>query len=156
LIPRRDTVHDMGRSVTHNAIICYRSLVEKKPISVVAQETFHSAEDVERYVQCFRRIQLCRDKRLSQKEIAQATGHSLGLVKDGHSLGLGSHHSIPGFHCPGIEGTGAAVDIDSGQIGIGVGYVDPSTATPAPAMVVASPPPPPLAKTLPVISVDDG
>jgi hypothetical protein len=82
LIPRRGTVHDMGRSVTHKAIICYKSLVEKKPTSQVAQETFHSPEDVEHYVQCFRRVQLCRDKGLSQEEIAQATGHSLGLVRE--------------------------------------------------------------------------
>jgi hypothetical protein len=82
LIPRRGTVHDIGRSVTHKAIICYKSLVEKKPTSQVAQETFHSPEDVERYVQCFRRIQMCRDKGLTEEEIAQATGHSLGLVKE--------------------------------------------------------------------------
>jgi Protein of unknown function (DUF1670) len=72
----------MGRSVTHKAIICYKSLVEKKPTSQVAQETFHSPEDVEHYVQCFRRIQLCRDKGLSPELIAQATGHSLALVQE--------------------------------------------------------------------------
>jgi hypothetical protein len=82
LLPRRGTIHDMGPSVTHKAIICYKSLVEKKPTSQVALETFHSPEDVEHYVQCFRRIQLCRDKGLSQEEIAQATGHSLGLVRE--------------------------------------------------------------------------
>jgi hypothetical protein len=82
LIPRRGTIHDMGRSVTHKAIICYKSLVEKKPTSQVAQETFHSPEDVEHYVQCFRRIQLCRDKGLSPEEIAHATGHSLALVQE--------------------------------------------------------------------------
>jgi hypothetical protein len=82
LIPRRGTIHDMGPSVTHKAIICYKSLVEKKPTSQVAAETFHSFEDVEYYVQCLRRIQLCRDKRMSPSEIAQATGHSLGLVQE--------------------------------------------------------------------------
>lgn len=82
LVPRRGTIHDMGRSVTHKAIICYKSLVEKKPTSQVAQETFHSAEDVEHYVQCFRRIQLCRDKGLSAEETAHATGHSLSLVQE--------------------------------------------------------------------------
>jgi hypothetical protein len=82
LIPPRGTIHDMGRSVTHKAIICYKSLVEKKPTSQVAQETFHSPEDVEHYVQCFRRIQLCRDKGLSPELIAQATGHSLALVQE--------------------------------------------------------------------------
>ena len=39
--------------------------VEKKPTSQVAQETFHSPEDVEHYVQCFRRIQPCRMRRLT-------------------------------------------------------------------------------------------
>jgi Protein of unknown function (DUF1670) len=82
LIPRRGTIHDMGRSVSHKAIICYKSLVERKPTSQVAQETFHSPEDVERYVQCCRRIQLCCDKGLSPEEIAQATGHSLSLVQE--------------------------------------------------------------------------
>jgi hypothetical protein len=82
LIPRRGTIHDMGPSVTHKAIICYKSLVQKKPTSQVALETFHSPEDVEYYVQCFRRIQLCRDKGLSLDETAQATGHSLPLVQE--------------------------------------------------------------------------
>jgi Protein of unknown function (DUF1670) len=81
-IPRRGTVHDIGRSVTHKAIICYKSVVEKKPTSQVAQETFHSPEEVEHYVQCFRRIQLCRDKGLSLEQIAQATGQSLALVQE--------------------------------------------------------------------------
>ena len=79
---RRGTIHDMGRSVTHKAIICYKRLVESKPTSQVAKETFHSPEDVERYVQCLRRIQLCRDSGLSPEEMARATGHSLSLVQE--------------------------------------------------------------------------
>jgi hypothetical protein len=81
-VPRRGTVHDMGPSITHKAIICYKRLVEKKPTSQVAQETFHSASEVEYYVQCFRRIQLCRDNGMSKEDIAQATGHSLSLVQE--------------------------------------------------------------------------
>ena len=54
--------------------------IKKKPTSQVAQETFHSPEDVEHYVQCLRRIQLCRDKGLTPHEISHATGHSLTLV----------------------------------------------------------------------------
>jgi hypothetical protein len=81
-VPRRGTIHDMGRSVTHKAIICYKRLVEQKPTSQVAQETYHSAEEVEYYVQCLRRVQLCRDSGLSPEETAQATGHSLSLVQE--------------------------------------------------------------------------
>lgn len=60
-VPCRGTIHDMGRSVTHKAVICYKRLVEKKPTSEVAQETFHSPEEVEHYVQTLRRVQLCHD-----------------------------------------------------------------------------------------------
>ena len=81
-MPRRGTIHDMGRSVTHKAIICYKRLVEHKPTSQVAQETFHTPEDVEHYVQCLRRVQLCRDSGMSPEETAQATGHSLSLVQE--------------------------------------------------------------------------
>jgi Protein of unknown function (DUF1670) len=81
-VPRRGTIHDLGRSVTHKAIICYKSVVEHKPTSQVAQETFHSPEAVERYVDCFRRVQLCRDNGMSLEDIARATGHSLPLVRE--------------------------------------------------------------------------
>lgn len=81
-IPRRGTLHDMGRSVTHKRIICYKRLVEKKPTSQVAQETFHDPAQVEYYVQCLRRIQLCSDSGMSPEDTAQATGHSLSLVHE--------------------------------------------------------------------------
>jgi hypothetical protein len=70
VVPRRGTIHDMGRSVTHKAVICYKRLVEGKPTSQVAQETFHSPEEVEYYVQTFRRIQLCRDSGMSEGDTA--------------------------------------------------------------------------------------
>lgn len=82
MVPRRGTIHDMGRSVTHKAILCYKRLVEHKPTSQVAHETFHSPEEVECYVQCLRRIQLCRDTGMSPEEAAQATGRSLSLVQE--------------------------------------------------------------------------
>jgi hypothetical protein len=103
LIPRRGTVHDMGRSVTHKGIICYKSLVEKKPTSQVAQETFHSAEDVEHYVQCFRRVQMCRDKGLSPEGTAQVTGHSLSLVQEYLDL-------MKEFGVPPLGGSGGKED----------------------------------------------
>ena len=93
MVPRRGTIHDMGRSVTHKAIICYKRLVEQKPTSQVAQETFHSADEVEYYVQCFRRVQLCHDNGMSKEDIARATGHSLPLVQE--YLDLIRRYQIP-------------------------------------------------------------
>lgn len=81
-IPRRGTVHDMGRSVTHKRIICYKRLVEKKTTSQVAEETFHSPEEVDYYVQSLRRVQLCHHAGMSEEDIAAATGRSLSLVRE--------------------------------------------------------------------------
>ena len=81
-VPRRGTIHDMGRSVSHKAVICYKRLVEKKTTSQVASETCHHPEEVEYYVQCLRRIKLCSDTGMSIEEICQATGHSKSLVDD--------------------------------------------------------------------------
>ncbi len=81
-VPRRGTVHDMGRSVTHKRIICFKRLVEHKPTSQVATETFHSHSEVEYYVQCLRRIKICSDTGLDADGISQATGHSKLLVEE--------------------------------------------------------------------------
>jgi len=81
-VPRRGTIHDMGPSVSHKGIICYKRLVEKKPTSQVAEETCHSPEEVEYYVQCCRRVQLCRDNGMSAEQISAATSHSLFLVQE--------------------------------------------------------------------------
>jgi Protein of unknown function (DUF1670) len=103
VVPRRGTIHDMGRSVTHKAVICYKRLVEGKPTSQVAQETFHSPDEVEYYVQTFRRIQLCRDSGMSEEDTAQATGHSLFLVREYLDLMKGFDlRPLP--HPPGKDG----------------------------------------------------
>jgi hypothetical protein len=81
-IPRRGTIHDLGRSVTHKRIICYKRLVEKKTTSQVAEETFHSPEDVEYYVQSLRRVLLCQRIGMKEEDIAAATGRSLSLVRE--------------------------------------------------------------------------
>lgn len=106
-VPCRGTIHDMGRSVSHKAIICYKRLVEKKPTSQVAQETFHSPEEVEYYVQTLRRVQLCRDSGMDPDDIAQATGHSKSLVREYLNL-------IEEFKLPPIANPAGA---DSVQLG---------------------------------------
>lgn len=92
-VPRRGTIHDLGRSVSHKRVICYKRLVQKKSTSQVAEETYHSPEEVEYYIQCLRRIQLCSDNGMSLEDIAMATGHSLSLVHEYLEL-------INEFHLP--------------------------------------------------------
>jgi hypothetical protein len=106
-LPCRGTIHDMGRSVSHKAIICYKRLVEKKPTSQVAQETFHSAEEVEYYVQTLRRVQLCKDSGMDLEDIAQATGHSQSLVREYLDL-------IEQFQLPPIANPSGADSVQSG------------------------------------------
>ena len=81
-IPRRGTIHDMGRSITHKAIICHKRLVENKTTSQVATETLHDPEEVEYYVQCLRRIKLCSEAGMHVEEISQATSHSKSLIQE--------------------------------------------------------------------------
>jgi Protein of unknown function (DUF1670) len=81
-IPRRGTIHDMGPSLTHKRIICYKRLVEKKTTSQVAAETLHSPEEVEYYVQSLRRVHLCLMAGMSDEEIAGATGRSRSVVRE--------------------------------------------------------------------------
>jgi hypothetical protein len=81
-IPRRGTIHDLGRSVTHKRIICYKRLVEKKTTSQVAAETFHSPGEVEYYVQNLRRVQLCQSAGMGEEDIVAATGRSISLVRE--------------------------------------------------------------------------
>ena len=82
-VPRRGTIHDMGRSVTHKAIICYKQAGgARSPPARSPRRRSTAPEEVEYYVQCFRRVQLCRDSGMSPEEIAQATGHSLSLVQE--------------------------------------------------------------------------
>jgi hypothetical protein len=95
-VPRRGTIHDMGPSVSHKAIICYKSFVEGKTTSQIAGETFHCPEEVEYYLQCFRRVRICKDRGMSPEETAQATGHSLPLVRQYLDL-------INRFHLPSSE-----------------------------------------------------
>jgi hypothetical protein len=81
-IPRRGTIHDMGRSVSHKAVICHKRLVENKTTSQVATETLHDPEEVEYYVQCLRRIKLCSEAGMPVEDISQATGHSKSLIQE--------------------------------------------------------------------------
>lgn len=82
LLPRRGTLHDMGPSVTHKGVICYKHFIERKTTSQIAQETSHSPEEVEYYIGCFQRVKLCQEAGMTTvEEIAQVTGHSKGLVQ---------------------------------------------------------------------------
>lgn len=80
LIPRRGTIYDTGRSVTHKRQICHRVIVQGKTIETAARETNHSPEAVTRYVKDYKRILACLNKGLTSKDTAFVAKVSENLV----------------------------------------------------------------------------
>jgi DNA-binding CsgD family transcriptional regulator len=79
-VPRRGTIHDMGRSITHKKQICYRVIVQGKSIETTARETGHSPEAITRYVKDYKRILACLNKGLTPKDTAFVAKVSENLV----------------------------------------------------------------------------
>jgi len=80
MVPRRGTIHDMGRSVSHKRQICYKVIVEGKSIEQTARESRHSPEAITRYVKDYKRIHTCLKAGLTPKETAFAVKISENLV----------------------------------------------------------------------------
>jgi hypothetical protein len=86
LLPRRGTIHDIGRSITHKAVICRKVILEKKTIEETARETNHSVEAVSRYITNFKRIYKCLEKGLSINDTSFAIKVSKNLIMEYVSL----------------------------------------------------------------------
>jgi DNA-binding CsgD family transcriptional regulator len=80
IVPRRGTVHDMGRSVTHKRQICYKMIVEGKSVAETVRETNHSPEAITRYIKDYKRILACLHRGLTPKETAFVVKVSEKLV----------------------------------------------------------------------------
>lgn len=81
VVPRRGTVHDMGRTYSHKRIICYKAVVEGKPTHIIAQETFHTPLAVDNYLLDFARVYFAVHQRgLSPEEAAFTLSRSPKLV----------------------------------------------------------------------------
>jgi hypothetical protein len=82
LIPRRGTIHDMGRSLTHKKIICKKYFYEGKSVEITAKETYHSPQAVTRYINDFKRIRECLKAKWGIEKIAYTTGLSKKLTEE--------------------------------------------------------------------------
>jgi hypothetical protein len=95
-LPRRGTIHDMGRSISHKATICKKRKLEKKSTSLVAQETSHSPEAVDRYTLNLDRVSFCLGRNLSPEDTSFVTGLSKNLVIEYRHLAQDIHNaSVP-------------------------------------------------------------
>lgn len=80
-LPHPGTLQDMGTCITHKTAIVVKAVYEKKDTRLVAQETKHTQEAVDRYLRDFHRVRICYRKTPDQDFICQVTGMSAHLVK---------------------------------------------------------------------------
>lgn len=82
LVPRRATLHDVGTGLTHKRIICWKRYAEGKSADIVAKETYHSLEAVDRYLGQFDRVRHCRREGMSPEKTAYTLNCSVALVNE--------------------------------------------------------------------------
>lgn len=82
VVPRRATLHDVGTGVTHKRIICWKRYAEGKEPHVIAKETYHSLESVDRYLGQYDRVRHCRVEGFTPEETAHALGCGVALVRE--------------------------------------------------------------------------
>ena len=82
LLPRRGTIHDLGRTVSHKAVIFRKALSEGKQTPDIARETCHDEASVDHYLLDMDRVAYAMLVHgMSIKEICFTTGMSEGLVR---------------------------------------------------------------------------
>jgi len=82
ILPRRGTVHDIGKSVTHKVQICRKKMLEGKETPDIAKECSHDPMSVDRYLLDLHKINFCRKKGMSKEEISFSTQRSISLVEE--------------------------------------------------------------------------
>jgi len=82
LVPHRATLHDVGTGLTHKRIICWKCYAQGKSPEIVAKETYHSLEAVDRYLGQFDRVRHCRQQGLSVDQTAYTLNCSRALVEE--------------------------------------------------------------------------
>jgi len=82
VVPRRGTIHDMGRTVTHKRIICRKHFREGRTVEQTARETHHSTAAATRYINGYKRVYECLKAGWSLEKISFATSLSLSLTKE--------------------------------------------------------------------------
>lgn len=82
VVPRRATLHDVGTALTHKRIICHKRYAEGKEPHLVARETWHSLEAVDRYLGQYDRVRCCRLQGLTPEQTAHTLNCSVALVQE--------------------------------------------------------------------------
>jgi len=79
-LPHTGTLHDMGSCITHKIDIVRKIIIEAKDPRLVAKETNHSLQAVDKYIKDYYRVKLCYEKETSIEFIVRATGIAKHVV----------------------------------------------------------------------------
>jgi Protein of unknown function (DUF1670) len=82
VVPRRATLHDAGRGLTHKRIICWKRYAEGKEPHIIARETQHNLDAVDHYLGQYDRVRHCRLEGLTPEQTAHALGCGVPLVNE--------------------------------------------------------------------------
>lgn len=82
IVPRRGTVHDIGRSVSHKRVICYKRFAKRYSPTRIARETYHSLQEVEKYLYDYKRVRYCLLRGIPEEQISFVLKMSSNLVKE--------------------------------------------------------------------------
>lgn len=80
ILPHTGNLQDMGSCLTHKVAIVQKIIIEKKDPCLVARETNHTLQAVDRYIKDYQRVKLCYEKEQSIEFIVRATGIARHVV----------------------------------------------------------------------------
>lgn len=81
ILPTPATLQDMGSGVTHKKMILEKILIDKKEMSQVRTETFHSQRAIDNYVKDYRRVEILLDDNKSIEYISKVTNIRPFVIK---------------------------------------------------------------------------
>jgi hypothetical protein len=81
VLPHPGVLHDMGSTITHKQKIVYKYIVEKKATNIIALETNHSQQAVDRYIKDFNRVKTLLDDNKNLEFIHLTTNIAKQVIK---------------------------------------------------------------------------
>ncbi len=81
VLPNTGSLQDMGSCISHKKMIIKKIIIDKKDPYIVAKETNHSIEAVDRYLKDYYRVKYCFDDNKDVDFTSKATGLTKFVIK---------------------------------------------------------------------------
>ena len=82
VLPHTGSLQDVGSCISHKTMIIKKTIVDKKDPYIVAQETNHSMQAVDRYLKDYYRVKYCFDDNKDIDFTSKATGLMKFVIKE--------------------------------------------------------------------------